>query len=88
MTISYLHLYLIIDEYDEHVACLNECMFASTMYMKGILVCIMFKLFISALYAYSCSWGYFPIYLVLVASSSSVRGSGTLHSLVWRSELN
>ena len=34
LTILYLHLYLLIDEYDEHVACLNECMFASAMYMK------------------------------------------------------
>ena len=41
-----------------------------------ILVCIMFKLFISALYACSCSWGC----LVLVASSSSVKRSGILQS--------
>ena len=38
----------------------------------------MFKIFISALYVCSCSWGCLPICLVLVASSSPIRGSGTL----------
>ena len=47
-----------------------------------ILVSIMFKLFILALYACSCSWGCLPVCLVLVASSSPVRGSGTLQCAI------
>ena len=35
MSILPLQLYLLINEYDEHVACLNEHMFVSAMYMKG-----------------------------------------------------
>ena len=60
MTIPSLHLYLLINEYDEHLVCLNEWMFAFAMYMKDYAFeyVLCFKLFISALYACSCSWGY------------------------------
>ena len=50
-----------VNEYNEHVAFLIECMFASAMYMKDYAsqYVLCFKNFISALYACSCSWGYF-----------------------------
>ena len=38
------------------------------------------NLFNLSIYPCSCSWGCFPICLVLVVSSSPVRGSGTLQS--------
>ena len=74
LTMSSLHLYLLVNEYDEHVVCLNECIFASTMYMKDYAsyYVLCFKLFISALYACSCSWGYLPVCLVIVVSSSPI----------------
>ena len=76
-----LHLYLLINEYDEHVVCLNECMFSFAMYMKDFTsyYVLCFKFYISALYAYSCSWGCFPKGFCLFGSVlSPVRGSGTL----------
>ena len=80
LSILLLQLYLLINEDDEHVACLNECMFSSAMYMMDYtswyVLCLRFLS--SALYACSCSWGYFPVCLVIVASSSVVWGSGTL----------
>ena len=42
------------------------------------------KLFNISIYPYSCSWGCFPICLVLVASSLSVGGSGMLQSNLWQ----
>ena len=41
------------------------------------------NLFNISIYPCSCSWGCFPVCLVLVASSSSVGGSWTLHSHIW-----
>ena len=49
-------------------------------YVFGYVLCIMFKLFNISIYPCSCSWGCLPVCLVLVASSSSVGGSGTLQS--------
>ena len=55
---------LLINEYDEHVVCLNERMFASAMYMKDYAsqYVLCFKLYILAFYACSCSWGHLTGY--------------------------
>ena len=80
---NYIYCFM---NYDEHVECWNV-MFASaecwvTMhlcmmdYVSWYVLCLSFYFSIDVC---SCSWGCLPICLVLVASSSPVGGSGTLH---------
>ena len=74
-----IYIYGLMNIMNMWYAWMNVCCFRYVYedYVSYYALC--FKFFILALYACSTSRGYLPICFVIVASSSSVRGLGTLH---------